>query len=135
MLTREYRSWTAMKTRCYNPRFPSFADYGARGITVCDRWRDNFAAFLADMGPRPAGSTLERIDNDGNYEPTNCRWANRQEQNSNTRQNAFVVFLGERLAMAEACRRAGVSYNTVRWHIWRRCESHQAAFDAVLAGR
>ena len=73
-----------MRTRCENPNATRYADYGGRGITVCDRWHD-FAGFLADMGEQPPGLTLDRKDNDGNYEPGNCRWATRAEQNRNQR--------------------------------------------------
>jgi NUMOD3 motif len=84
--TAEYRTWARMKERCYNPNNKSFADYGGRGIKVCDRWRDNFVNFLADVGKRPLGKSLDRRpDNNGNYEPSNVRWGSRKQQNTNQR--------------------------------------------------
>ena len=81
--TPEYRSWQSMLTRCTNPKYHRWDRYGGRGITVCDRWQ-TFENFLADMGARPAGTSLDRFPNpDGNYEPGNCRWATRQQQRSN----------------------------------------------------
>ena len=81
-----YRSWRSMIRRCTDPGLKNFAAYGGRGVGVCERWRKSFSAFLEDVGERPAGKTLDRLDNDKNYEPGNCRWATRAEQDKNRRR-------------------------------------------------
>lgn len=116
--TPTHRCWTGMMTRCSNPRVPEFKNYGGRGITVCDRWRD-FANFLADMGVRPSPThSLDRFpNNDGNYEPCNCRWATRVEQSRNTRTALkFVTLDGEQMSGMDMARFLALPRSTFfRW--------------------
>lgn len=107
-----------MKRRCENPNVPEFKNYGGRGITLCDRWRD-FANFLADMGPCPKGMSLDRIDNDGPYGPENCRWATRVQQARNMRGNRLIVMGGKRLSIAAACEAANLPVSTVATRMYR----------------
>lgn len=99
-----------MIRRCENPKTFGFARYGGRGIRVCERWRNSFTAFLADMGERPSAShSLDRINTNGNYEPENCRWATRLQQNRNSRNNTLIEWNGETLCIAEWAERTGIS--------------------------
>lgn len=109
----EYRSWSHMKERCLNPDCADYPDYGGRGIVVCEQWLGSFQAFYADMGPRPEGHSLDRIDVNGNYEPRNCRWANNETQAQNKRRGRVVVLGGETVALSVACRARGVSYKLI----------------------
>jgi hypothetical protein len=104
--SREYRIWSGMLRRCTNQKAANYENYGGRGISVCERWR-NFENFYADMGVCPDGHSIDRKNNDSNYEPGNCRWATRTEQNNNSRHNNIVTYRGEQMSLAEAVRRAG----------------------------
>lgn len=112
--SREYRSWGSMIARCENPAATSFAAYGGRGITVCERWRNSFEAFFADMGPRPDGMSLDRIDGAQGYEPGNCRWAGAKVQSENRSTTHFIEVRGRSLSISEASREFGVMRKTIR---------------------
>lgn len=113
--TRTYWSWYHMKERCTNSNHQQYRDYGGRGIQVCDRWQD-FENFLTDMGERPENTSLDRIDGNGHYDPTNCRWATKIEQANNTRDNRRLVYGGISMTIAQAARRFDMPYQT----LWAR---------------
>lgn len=112
-----YKLWSAMKDRCSNPNSKHYHRYGGRGITLCDAWAADYATFVYDIGKRPRGMTLERIDNNGNYDPTNVKWATRVEQANNRTTNVLVTHEGLTMSLADWARRKGWKYGLLgsRW--------------------
>lgn len=109
-----YRIWTLIIQRCENPRNPSYPRYGGRGIQLCSVWRKSFETFAADIGPRPsARHSVDRIDNARGYEPSNCRWATREEQANNSRKNRLVTFNGETKTLSQWESATGISQHTL----------------------
>lgn len=113
---REYRSWKDMRSRCNNPNNTDYRLYGERGIKVCRRW-DDFGAFLKDMGPRPIGYTLDRIDVNGHYEPGNCRWATSKTQANNKRTNHAIEYNGSRKTLQQWCDEFALEPSKVRYRL------------------
>ena len=116
--TRTYRAWGDMKTRCTNPAANGYQHYGGRGIVVCARWLDSFEAFLEDMGEKPAGHriSVERLNNDGNYEPGNCVWATQKQQTRNKRNSRMITHDGRTQCLAAWSEETGIPKTT----IWNR---------------
>lgn len=114
--TRDYTVWAAMKSRCLYPKNIRFHRYGGRGIKVCEQWLNSFEQFIKDMGPSN-GMSLDRIDNDGDYEPGNCQWIPFSEQSKKTCRIRYLTHAGETLSMAEWARRLGVSRSTLNMRI------------------
>lgn len=116
----EYHSWCAMKSRCSNPNNEKYEQYGGRGIAVCDRWRDSFLAFYEDMGPKPAANySIDRKDNGGGYEPSNCRWATQSEQCSNKRATVLYEYNGKSRTLTQWAKEIGVPRETLRGRVKR----------------
>ncbi len=124
----EYQSWQAMRSRCNRVGNVKYKLYGGRGIRVCASW-SAFANFLADMGPRPPGTTLDRINSDGNYEPGNCRWATHLEQRRNRRDMKRYEYAGKRLTLHEIAKASGVSYYTIRGRMYAGTPLPEAAAE------
>ena len=125
-----YGIWRSMKDRCSNPKYPGFKNYGARGISVCERWINSFPNFLADMGNRPKGTSIDRINNDGNYDPANCKWSTNAAQMRNrrgTKLNSesimrikflFLFYTQEKVAKEFGISRSHVSA-IINRHYWK----------------
>jgi hypothetical protein len=115
-----YTCYSSMKARCYYHGENNYKDYGGRGIRVCQRWLDSFENFYEDMGERPKGMSIERIDNNGDYEPDNCRWATQREQMNNTRRNVALEYKGRTMNMSQWARELGIS----RACLWKRVDDN-----------
>jgi len=137
-LSPEYAAWQNMKKRCLDSTYRRFKDYGGRGIKVCDRWLESFENFIADMGRRPSNNhSIDRKDNNGNYEPSNCEWALRPQQDSNKRTSRLVTYKDETLTLKEWSRRIGIHYNTLRQRLasgWTTEEAFETP-PAMVGGR
>ena len=123
-----------MRARCSNPKEPSYPYYGGRGISVCERW-DCFDNFLSDMGERPAGMTLERLDADGNYEPENCVWATIQQQNCNKRDNVQITFNGRTQTISKWAEELGLPDSALRHRLCKYGWSVERALTTPKAPR
>jgi hypothetical protein len=116
----EFGTWCSMRRRCQDPAVERYPRYGGRGITVCDRWDKSFEAFFADMGPRPSPEhSIERYENDGNYEPGNCGWELRPVQQRNREDRRTFAYNGEQLLLSEIARGTGINLQT----LWKRINS------------
>lgn len=115
-----YGVWSSILSRCYLKTNRAYRNYGGRGVTVCDRWRESFAAFREDVGPRPSPAhSIDRIDNDKGYEPGNVRWATRKEQSRNRRSNHPITHDGQTLLLVEWAEKTGISVHLIRARIYR----------------
>lgn len=113
-----YKSWISAKQRCLNPNNHNYKNYGRRGIKMCERWINSFVAFLEDMGERPSPNhTLDRIDNNGNYEQSNCRWATKREQSNNTRTNRLIKINDKEITVSEFSRKYGINISNVFYEL------------------
>ncbi len=123
--TRTYSSWQNMKNRCRSPNTTDFDDYGGRGIDYCERW-GVFENFYGDMGDRPIGTTLDRVDVNGNYEPGNCRWADNETQSNNKRESVVYDYHGEKLTLQQICKRVGKARSTVAYRLKKNMSIEEA---------
>lgn len=121
-----------MRGRCERPEDKDFAKYGGRGIQVCAEWSESFIAFYRDMGPRPAGTSIERIDNEGHYCKENCRWATPTEQTRNRRNALNVEIEGETKPLTEWCKQTGVNYFTAHRKLRREGKTPKQVFGGLL---
>jgi hypothetical protein len=128
----EYRSWRAMLSRCNRPSCSKYKYYGGRGIKVCERW-GSFSRFMEDMGPRPAGASIDRVDPNGDYTPVNCRWADHHQQQNNRRNNVLLEWRGSVKTLAEWERATGIKQNTIRARVINGWSVERALTEATRA--
>jgi hypothetical protein len=134
--TTEYQTWSAMIQRCTTPGHKAYPDYGGRGIKVCGRWRHSFENFYNDMGPRPGKKySLDRIDNDGDYEPSNCRWTTQLEQMNNRRMNHRLTFNGENLTINQWAAKLGINSTAIHRRIALGWPVERILTEPVAYGR
>lgn len=131
--TRTYKSWSSMVARCNNKADPSFPRYGAVGITVCEDWL-RFEAFFSDMGVRPEGMTLDRVDGTQGYFPANCRWATHAEQQNNIKSNRRIDYMGNSVTARELSVLTGACYSKLRSNIFRLGMGAESAVSKILSG-
>ena len=127
-----FQCWADMKQRCYNKNSKQFKNYGARGIVVCDKWKSSFDAFLNDMGDKPEGMSIERIDVNGNYDPGNCKWASRLEQAKNKRTTHQISFDGRCMTMREWANFLGRHEATLSYRKKQGCSIEQLLSPEIL---
>jgi len=133
--TPEYNSWVGMKKRCLNKKHKKYFDYGGRGIKVFEPWLKSFSSFLADLGERPSLShSLERIDNNGNYEPSNCIWATKKDQCRNQRTNVLIEYKGEVRCLADWAEIYGLSWQALFYRVFTAKWPIDKAFTAKNSG-
>lgn len=135
--SRIYEIWHGIKARCYNPNNKDFKNYGARGITVCTQWENDFEAFYnwAAMHGYAEGLTIDRIDNDGNYEPSNCRWVSTREQNRNKRNIVWLEYNGATKTLSEWSRETGISVSVISNRLKRGWSIEDALTIKPIVGR
>jgi hypothetical protein len=134
-VTPEGKAYDSMMGRCHNPRNKDYARYGGRGIVVCERWRASFSSFLEDMGPRPAGASIERVNNDVGYEPGNCVWADAVAQCNNRSSNHFLELGGRRMTIAQWSRELGIHSRTIAGRLARGLSNEEALTRPVDRGQ
>lgn len=133
--TRTWRSWSSMRLRCLNPNAPDYDRYGGRGIVICKAWLRSFERFYADMGERPKGQNLDRIDPDDNYKPSNCRWATPKEQACNRRNTAKLTYQGQTRTLIDWSEITGIPPRILNFRLGNGWSPERAFSTPVRAKR